>query len=118
MGTNRKLKKMKPVQVNSAREFEQRMESLQGAEDDTAIVSLDLRKLIPAYQPGSGSEHQRAVVKAAEQIHSRMLVMGLEKTEWHDLGIDAYDSYCIAAYTALNAALQCAITFVPVGEDS
>jgi hypothetical protein len=43
--------------------------------------------------------------------------MGLEKTAWHDLSLDTYDSYCIAAYNSLKAALQCAITFVPMDDN-
>lgn len=113
MATMRKTKKRKPVVIPADRQFEYDMECLEGTSDEVAIVSLDLRRFIPAKDQDHYYEHQRAVIKAAEQIHARMLVMGREKTPWHDLGIDAYDSYCIAAYNALNAALQCGITFVP-----
>ena len=89
------------------------MERLESAPDEVAIVSLDLRRFIPARQQDHYYEHQRAVIKAAEQIHARMMVMGREKTPWHELDLDTYDSYCIAAYTSLNAALQCGIVFVP-----
>lgn len=118
MGTNRKARKYRPVALPPEREFERNMESLEDSSDETALVTLDLRRLIPAKQPGAGSEHQRAVVKAAEQIHARMMVMGREDTPWHELDLDTYDSYCIAAYTGLNAALQCGIAFVPEQEHS
>lgn len=113
MATAQKVRKYKPVPLAPEREFQHRMEQLEDSSDETAMVTLDLRRLIPAKQPGSGHEHQRAVIKAAEQIHARMMVMGRETTPWHELDLDTYDSYCIAAYTGLNAALQCAITFVP-----
>jgi hypothetical protein len=112
MGTNRKLQKRKPVVMPADQQFKYDMECLEGAPDDVAIVSLDLRRFIPAKDQDHFYEHQRAVLKAAEQIHARMMVMGREKMLWHELDIDTYDSYCIAAYNALNAALQCGITFV------
>lgn len=113
MGTNRKMQKRKPVVMPADQQFQYDMERLEGASDETAIVSIDLRRFIPARQPDHFYEHQRAVIKAAEQIHARMLIMGREKMLWHELDIDTYDSYCIAAYNALNVALHCGITFVP-----
>lgn len=112
MGTNRKLQKRKPVVMPEDQQFKYDMERLEDTPDDVAIVSIDLRKFIPARQPDHFYEHQRAVLKAAEQIHARMMVMGREKTPWHELDLDTYDSYCIAAYNSLNAALQCGIVFV------
>lgn len=111
--TKRKLKKMRPVPLSPELEFQRNLEQLEGEPDDAAMVTLDLRRLIPAKQPGGGYEHQRAVIKAAQQIHARMTVMGRENTSWDELDMDTYDSYCIAAYTGLNAALQCGIAFVP-----
>lgn len=108
------MQKYKPVPLPADQQFELDMERLEGEPDSTAMVTLDLRRIIPAADEHKQYEHQRAVIKAAEQIHARMMVMGRETTPWNDLGIDSYDSYCIAAYNALNAALQCAITFVPV----
>lgn len=113
MGTTRKMKKRRPVVMPVDQQFKYDMERLEGEPDEVAIVSLDLRRFIPAKDQDHYYEHQRAVIKAAEQIHARMMVMGREKTPWHDLDIDTYDSYCIAAYNALNVALQCGITFVP-----
>jgi hypothetical protein len=113
MSTKRKAKKYKPVPIPLEREFSINMERMEGEPDSVAMVTLDLRRLIPAKDQDHYYEHQRAVIKAAEQIHARMLVMGREKKLWHELDIDTYDSYCIAAYNALNVALQCGITFVP-----
>lgn len=116
MATRRKNQKPKPVVMPVDQQFSYDMERMEGEPDEVAMVRLDLRRIIPAKDQDHYYEHQRAVIKAAEQIHARMMVMGREKTPWHDLSLDTYDSYCIAAYNSLNAALQCAITFVPMDD--
>lgn len=109
-------KKYKPVPLPPEREFRIKLESLEGEDLSTGSVTLDLRRIIP--HPDSDKVYwpSRAVVKGAEQIHARMLLMNLETVPWTELSSEKYDSYCIASYDAIRAGLSEVITFEPVTE--
>lgn len=107
-------KRYKPVPRSDLQQFRDNLEALEYQEDEFCTVNINLRKIIPLVGADFFRDSSRAVMKAAEQIHARMYVMGLEKRLWHELGIDSLDSYEIAAYDALRAALNEVVEFVEV----
>ena len=107
-------KKFKPTPIPPHREFQWRLESLEGEDKEFASVTLDLRRIIPYRDDEQFYRESRAVIKAAEQIHARMMVMGYETKHLHELGPETWDSYLFAAYSALRAGLSEAITFEEV----